>query len=210
MTAAFTILLPHRRNPGNDKALAIALSCLMDNTINDFHLLIDAATDAPLYPRINALVRQATTECCVYWASDTFAAPGWDQPMLDLFAPDVFVNGVLVEPGMIGVYHESIQRDFGRRPEQFQREAFEGYVPGAHFPDGEGWFAPYMFPRSGWLAHGGLQEGLPADPHGFTEADRALFARWKASGNRVVRARSYAYHMQRYSEPSEQAASKRD
>jgi hypothetical protein len=209
MTAAFTIILPHKRNPGNDAALAVALDCLMANTRSDFALMIDAAADSPLVPRINCMVEHAPTECCVYWASDTFAAPGWDTAMLELFAPDTFVNGVLVEPGAIGVYAENFQKDFGRRPDTFRRAEFDAWCEKAEVPAGEGWYCPYMFPRSGWLAHGGLMPSTNTDHHGFTGADMDLFGRWKASGNRVVRARSYAYHLQRYSDVAEQQHEKR-
>ncbi len=210
MSAAFTIILPHRRNPGNDAALRMALQTLVENTCHDFILSMDAATDQPLYERINRLVAHAPTEYCVYWASDTFAAPNWDTPMLELADEHTFVNGVLIEPGAIGVYPENFKRDFGRKPETFDRAAFEAYCATAEVPDGEGWYCPYLFPREGWLLLGGLQESAARDPQGFTAADVELFERWKAAGNRVVRARSYAYHLQRYSEPEEQTAAKRE
>lgn len=209
MSAAFTIILPHRRNPGNDAALRIAVQTLVENTCSDFILSIDAATDAPLYERINHLVEDAHTTYCVYWASDTFAAPGWDLPMLELADEHTFVNGVLVEPGAIAVYGGNIQRDFGRRPDTFDRKGFELYCSDAPIAGGDGWYCPYLFPREGWLAHGGLQPSIYPDPQGFTTADVELFERWRASGNRVVRARSFAYHLQRWSEPSEQHDGKR-
>lgn len=105
---AFTVLLPHKRNPGNDRSLSVCLDCLFANTVNDFRLNIDAAYDQPLYPRINAMVEAATTEVCVYWSSDIFAAPGWDDAMLQAWSPNTIVTGVLVEPGMIGVHHETL------------------------------------------------------------------------------------------------------
>lgn len=209
MTAAFTVILPHKRNPGNDAALRIAVQTLVENTCSDFILSLDAATDAPLYERINRLVEDAHTLYCVYWASDVFAAPRWDLPMLELADERTFVNGILVEPGAIGVYWENIHKDFGRRPETFDRKGFETYCDSAPVPDGEGWYCPYLFPREGWLAHGGLMPSRVVDPDGFTLCDQELFERWKANGNRVMRARSYAYHLQRYSEPAEQAAGKR-
>jgi hypothetical protein len=209
VSAAFTVILPHLRNPGNDAALAICLDCLIQNTVNEFVLLMDTRTDLSLAGIVSALVEYAPTECCVYLASDTFLAPGWDAPMLALYAADTFVNGVLIEPGAIGVYPENFQRDFGRRPNTFDRAAFEAYCINAEVPDGTGWFCPYMFPRTGWLDAGGLTTLQPTDHHGFTTADIELFDRWKAAGNRVVRARSYAYHLQRYSQEDEQLHEKR-
>ena len=205
----FTIILPHKRNPGNDAALRICLDCLMQNTVNDFTLIMDAAYNKPLYPRVNAMIAQATTEACIYWSSDMFAAPGWDVPMLALYAPDAFVTSILIEPGVIGVYPDSIHQDFGRRPDTFDRAAFEDYCANAEIPGGLGWYAPVLYPRTPFLDMGGLADGLPGDHHGFTAADITLFEAWKAAGNRIVRARSFAYHLQRWSEPAEQADGKR-
>lgn len=214
MTAAFTIILPHRRNPGNDRALAIALDMLAANTVNDFILIMDAAANEPLYPRVNAMVFQATTQAVVYWSSDMFPAPGWDVSMLALFDENTFVTNVLVEPGVIGIYPENVGRDFGRKPETFQRSAFETWCE-TEGPElqlsGEGWYAPVLYPRDGFLSFGGLALGMDGDHHGFTPTDVDLFERWKAAGHRVVRAReSYTYHLQRYSEPDEQMHVKRE
>lgn len=208
MTAAFTVILPHKRNPGNDAALAVCLQMLMANTVNDFVLLMDAAYDAPLYERVNNMVKQATTDYCVYLASDTFVAPGWDDPMMAAASYTTFVNGVLVEPGAIAMYSENLHGDFGRKPETFRRADFETWCKSAPVPSGEGWFCPYMFPRVPWLEYGGLETHLTA-PDGFTPADMNLFDRWKAGGNQIARVRSFAYHLQRYSDPAEQAHEKR-
>lgn len=206
MTAAFSVILPHKRNPGNDRALAICLDCLFTNTASDFKLIVDAAVDQPLYERINRMVRQADTEYCVYLASDTFLAPGWDVPMLAAADFQTFVNGVLVEPGAIGIHHLNLHRDFGRTPESFQREAFEAWMQTDHAPllSGEGWYCPYMFPREGWLRTGGLETDKD-----FTDVDIRLFERWKRGNGRVERVRSFAYHLQRYSDEDEQNHAKR-
>jgi hypothetical protein len=207
--AAFTLIFPHKRNPANDKAAKIALDMLLDNTVNDFILLMDAADNKPLYPRVNAMIQAAPTEYCIYWSSDMFPAPGWDVPFLQLAAPDAFVTSVLVEPGAIGVWPGNQCHDFGRRADNFNRASFEAYCATAEMPGGEGWYAPVLYPRAGFLAMGGLADDLQGDHHGFTCADIELFNRWTAAGNRIVRARSYAYHLQRYSEPSEQEDAKR-
>lgn len=206
---AFTIILPHKRNPGNDAALRIALDCLMTNTANDFILLMDAAYDQPLYPRVNAMVRAATTEACVYWSSDMFPAPDWDVPMLSLLDANTLVTNVLVEPGVIGMHPDNVRQDFGRTPATFNRSAFEEWTLTAPVPDNFGWYAPYMFPRTGWLDIGGLEMGLQPDHQGFTPADMLLFERWQARGGAIKRARSYTYHLQRWSELDEQMHEKR-
>lgn len=208
MTAAFTVILPHRRNPENDAALSVALSCLFTNTVNDFRLLMDVAQNQPLYPRINRMVEQADTDCIVYLCSDQFVTPGWDVPMLDIWTqnPDTFVTGIVVEPGVIGINPENVGKDFGRKPNTFRRAEFEQYAadPNAPIPSGIGFPAPWMCSRSRFLALGGMRtEGLPADHQGFTSADLEFLDRWTAAGYQTTRARSYVYHLQRMSEPDE-------
>ena len=208
---AFSVILPHLRNMGNDAALRICLDMLLANTRSDFTLLMDAVKGGNLYATINRLVEHAPTDCCLYLASDTFLAPNWDVPMLEAYDENTFVTGVLVEPGAIGMHHLNYHKDFGRKPETFRRDAFEAWATdNPHFPNGEGWLCPYLFSRKGFLAFGGYESGLSGDHHGFTGADEALFERWKAAGNRVVRARSYAYHLQRFSQLDEQQHEKRE
>lgn len=204
--AEFTVILPHKRNRGNDAALQIAIDALMANTYHDFHLLIDAAVDQPLQPRINRLVAQAETDIVVYTASDIFMARNWDVPMLAAVNERTFVTGILVEPGVMGVAADNVHKDFGRKPETYRRAEFEAWAE-TDANDlnvlGEGFPCPYMFYRDGWLSMGGLQTDLYS-PDGFTDADMFLWERWKAAGNRIQRVKSYAYHIQRYSSIEEQ------
>lgn len=208
MTAAFTIILPHKRNPGNDAALALCLDMLQANTVNDFILMMDAADNQPLYPRVNRLFDHAPTDCCVYWASDMFAGPAWDVPMLACFRRDTIVNNTVVEPGVISMYGGNHRHDFGRTPAQFNRAAFEDWCNGGgHNAGGDGWYAPYMMSRELFLAMGGLEHDPTQE---FGGADMALFDRAKAAGRQVVRAQnSWTYHLQRWSDIGEQAAGKR-
>lgn len=203
--AAFTIVLPHKRNPGNDRALQVALDCLFTNTREDFHLLIDAAVNEPLYPRITRLIDMARTEVIVYTCSDIFHAPGWDIPMLNLINPMTFVTGVLVEPGAMAPHEDNVHRDYGRRPDTFRRAEFEEWATTTdQVPSGIGFPAPFMFCRSRFFKLGGFEMGLQPDPQGFTGADELLFERNAQRGGQNVRAKSYFYHLQRFSELSEQ------
>lgn len=205
MTPAFTIILPHKRNPGNNAALNICLDCLMHNTVNDFHLLMDAAVNQPLYERIHKLALQATTECVVYTCSDTFHAPGWDVPMLNAFQPNRLIFGVVVEPGMIGVHVGNVSGDYGRRPEQYDRAGFERWASGqgAQLPAGFGFPAPMMFGRELYLQYDYPFEHSDTDE--FYPRDDIIIDRMIAA-NAVERVRvpSYFYHLQRYSDQTEQ------
>lgn len=210
MTAQFTVILPHKRNLGNDKALSICLDMLKANTVSaDFELIISAAYDRPLFPAIDRMFRQAETEYIVFWNSDMFPAPRWDEAMLQRAAYDTIVNPVLVEPGVMSMYPENFERDFGRKPETFRRDEFEAWSQSddAPVPDGEGFFAPYMMSRQRYLDLGGFD--LSGDLGGFVSRDIDLYATHKANGGRVVRAKAYVYHLQRYSEIAEQEKSNR-
>lgn len=214
MNAAYTVILPHKRNKGNDDALKIAVEMLMQNSAHNFHLLIDAAWDEPLYPRVNGMVQAARTECIVYWSSDMFPAQDWDTPMLELWSRDpkhLAVTNVVVEPRMIGLHHENLEKDFGHKPETFQREAFEQWAANeAPVPNGVGWLSPYMLSRTQFLKFGGMSTApIDTDEDGFTGADTLFFEQWVEAGNKIERAKSFVYHLQRWSEPREQEAEKR-
>jgi hypothetical protein len=204
MKPELTIVLPHKRNPGNDAALRICLDMLQANTVSDFILLLDAAENEPLYPRVNRLFDIAPTDLCVYWASDMFPSPGWDVAMLEVYEPDVLVTNTVVEPGAIAMYGGNHQKDFGRTPETFDRDAFEIWcADGGHNAGGDPWYAPYLISKAGFWEMGGLNEDSNQE---FSASDVALFRQWKETGHRVVRAQnSWVYHLQRYSDPAEQA-----
>lgn len=205
MTAAFTIILPHKRNPGNDAALALCLDMLMANTVNDFVLLMDAAVDQPHDPRVMRMFHHAPTDCCVYWNSDMFAGPRWDVSMLDCWNIDTLVNNTLVEPGMISMWGGNAKVNFGRTPEEFQRDKFEVWcTQDDRTAGGVGWFAPYMVSREHFLDMGGLNPEVPSG------ADIDFFDHWQNAGFELKRApNSFTYHLQRWSDPVEQTAAKR-
>ena len=200
--AAFTVIVPHKRNPGNDRALAICQSCLLDNTVNEFYLMSSIADDQPLFATINQMVNLAPTDCCFYINSDMFVSPGWDVPMLEAYDNRTMVTGVLVEPGIIAMHHLNLQQDFGRTPETFKRSDFEEYAKTAPVIDGEGWAAPLMFSRLAHLYLGGFDTTLGEFPD--IALDNRLIAKGKEWGMRKVRAPSFVYHLQGYSNPEEQ------
>lgn len=205
MNPLYTILLPHKRNVGNNAALSICIDCLMINSYFPFALLMSAAYDQPLYETMNQLVEKAPTDTCIFMHSDMFVSPNWDIGMMNIYDPNTFVTGLLVEPGAIGVWPGNVEKDFGRRPENFRRTEFENWAisPKAPQASGEGWFAPYMFSRQHWLDLGGHDLD---DPGGtlWTALDVKLFNKHKAQGGIVRQARAIVYHLQRWSEPSEQ------
>jgi hypothetical protein len=210
MTPAFTILMAHKLNPRNNDALAICLDMLTRNTSHDYALLMSAAADQNLFATMNRLVQEAPTDCCIFMHSDMFVARGWDSALLSAYDANTFVTGLLVEPGAMGLHHNNVHMDFGRRPEVFRRAEFETWAannPPA--PRGEGWYAPYMFSRETWLRNGGHDMNDPRAGHNWSPLDMDMFERFKASGGQVRCAQAVVYHLQRWSETEEQEAAKR-
>lgn len=196
------ILIPHKHTPENDKALAIALDCIVRNTGVDYELLIDATTPACPYEVVNRMALSTRAEYIVPTNSDIFFAPGWVEPLLAAASPRKIVTGVLVESGAIGVNERNEHRDFGMTPERFDREAFEEWVAEqSGTPTGIGWFFPSLHHRATFNARGGfdLSRGRFPEP-----LDKHYWQQWRESGGAVERVASYAYHLQNYSNEAEQ------
>lgn len=209
MTAAFTLIIPHKRNPGNDLAFQLCIACLLANTVNEFRLAVDTNTEDSIYTRVNRMIKQADTDCCVYLASDTFVARQWDVPMLELWNRDTIVTGVIVEPGAIGLHSDNVYADFGRKPETFRRDAFEAWAAmQTTLPNkGRGWPGHYMFSRQAYMDTGLLETDLDGE---FTPADMRKWDSWQSYGREFARALSFSYHLQRYSDEYEQTHEKRN
>jgi hypothetical protein len=201
--AEIAILIPHKRAPENDKALTVALDCIARNTDIDYELLIDATTPACPYEVINRLARAASAEYVVFANSDVFFAPGWAEPMLAVAAPNKIVTGVLVEPGAIGVNERNAHFNFGMTPDRFDREAFEAWVAEqSGNPTGVGWFFPSLHHRETFLSRGGFDPARGRFPEPL---DKHYWNQWQRSDGQIERVASYAYHLQNWSNPEEQA-----
>lgn len=198
---SLTVCIPHKHTRHNDAALLVALSCIVDNTRCDYELLIDTTTPTGVYGVYNRMARQAASEWVVFTNSDVFFAPGWDTPMLEAAGKYKIITGVLVECGAIGVSDRNIMANFGRTPQTFERSAFEEMAAGIIFdkrtPPGEGWFMPCLMHRDTFLAMGAFDTRQGDFP---TPLDGLFWEKWKASGLTVQRVRSYAYHLQNFSD----------
>lgn len=200
-----SIILPHYREPRSNAALRICLDCIVANTTVNYELLLAAAYDPQrdLYPLFNSLVQQASAEYVLFLNSDMFLAPNWAEPFMQARTPDVILAGVLVEPGAIGVSDRNVKRDFGMTPERFRRDEFEAYATsGAEIPRGSGWTMPSLHHRASFLSIGGFdtnQGRFPYDP-----VDLMYIDKWITSGRKTERVASYCYHLQHWSDKSEQ------
>lgn|SRR5574341_76235 len=194
-----SILLPHLRNPINDRALHVCLECLMDNTDVDYELIVEAVSvRRDIYPVCNSMAYRANADYIIFHNSDVFVGPGWARPMLESAAPDTIVTGVIAECGAIGVADRNVQVDFGMTPETFDRAAFEGWIGQQPSEiEGIGWYFPSLHNRDSFLARGGFQTkaaGFPVEP-----VDAAYWDEWIADGLQIKRVASYCYHLQNYS-----------
>lgn len=200
---SFSILIPHKRDPENDKALRVALDCIAANTINDYELIVDTTTPADPYVCINSMAERATSKYIVLLNSDTFPAPAWDRDLLDLARHDTIVNLTLVEPGAIGVFDGNFTRNYGMLPETFDRAAFETFAaaPDGSYPSGNGFVFYGLLPRERFLLRGGFDTSLGGFP---LDLDRKFWDAWARDGLPIVRSQGLVYHLQAYSSKSEQ------
>lgn len=199
MTPAISIIIPHLRNVDNDKALKVALDCILDNTDLDYELIVEAvATRRDIYPVLNNMAHRARAEWLVFANSDTFMAPGWASTMYEARDVNKIIGGVIVECGAIPVNDRNYERNLGRTPETFDRAGFESLVANADvWRDGEIWYFPCLLNKRAFNHAGGFDTSLgkfPDDP-----IDLYFWDKWKASGRTVERVKSYSYHLQNYS-----------
>jgi hypothetical protein len=209
MTPVISVLLAHKRERENDKALKIALNTLVDNTDVDYEILIRSVAEyQDCYAVYNEMAQYAAGEWLVFHNSDTFVAPRWASEMLKVATPDAIVGCVLVECGAIGTARQNVNVDFGRTPDTFNRAGFEQWAA-AQYPQvfqnqGYGdtaadkagiWYWPCMQHRHAFLESGmyGTAQGWPY-PN-----DIEYFNKWVADGKRLLKAPAFIYHLQAYS-----------
>lgn len=197
----FSILLPHKRDPENDKSLAVALSCIAANTWNDYELIVDSTTPADPYEVVNDMARRAKSEYLFFTNSDIYVAPGWDAPLLELANPDTIVNATLIESGAIPVFHGNIACDLGKTPDTFRRAEFEAQsVAGWPTPPGDGFVFYAMLHRQTFIDRGCFDMSRGRYP---VPLDSAFWDVWRADDKPIVRAASYIYHLQNFSNPEQ-------
>lgn len=209
MTPAISIIFPHLRQSANDKALKIALECIVDNTNIDYELMIESVeTRRDIYPVWNSMAQRANSEWLLMSNTDVFFAPGWAEPIYHARDAHTIVSPIMVEPGAIGVNFAAVHGDFGMLPDSFRRREFEAWVKAEPLPPGwnentRAWYMPSLIPRQAFLELGGFDtsEGGFPDWH----CDKLFWDAWAAAGYKFKRVKSYSYHIQHWSSESEQA-----
>ena len=200
---AISVLIPHKQDPENDRALAIALAMYRDNTGGEIELIVDDTTPADPYALLNDMAERAKADWIFFGNSDLFPAWGWDRALLDLAQEDTIVNATLVEPGAIGVHEGNIHRSFGMTPDSFRRAEFEAWAAGRdEVPANDGFTFYALLHRRAFLDFGGFDVRKGVFPQVALDLD--LWARWREAGKPIRRAKAFFYHLQNFSNPTEQ------
>lgn len=205
LAPAISILIPHLRERANDKALAIALDCIVDNTDIDYELIIEAVeTRRDIYPVLNNMTHRARAEWIVFSNSDVFLAPGWASAMYAARDENAIVTGIIAECGVIGVNSANYELHFGVTPEGYNRAGFEAWVAKdgtniyndkAH--QARGWYFPCLMNKRAFNRAGGFNTArgtFPKDP-----VDMDFWDEWAVTGHGFRRVNSWCYHLQNFS-----------
>ena len=197
-TPLVSILLPHLREPANDKALRICLDCIVANTGLNYELIVESVAERrDIYRVVNHMAERANSDWIIPTNTDVFVAPGWVEPLYEARDTQAIISPVMVECGKIGVHVLNYERNFGTTPENFNREAFEQFVrDGGEWREGDrAWYFPSLLPRRAFLDMGGFDttKGSFPDP-----LDIDFWDRWGASGRQFKRVRSWVYHLQQW------------
>lgn len=204
MTPQISILIPHLRERENDKALQVAISCIIDNTDLDYELMVEAvATRRDIYPVLNNMTHRARAEWVVYSNSDVFFAPGWARAFYAARDEKSITTGIIAECGVIGVAADNYELHYGVRPEDYDRAGFEAWVEqnGAEIYNHKahqhrGWYFPCLLHKRTFNHFGGFKTHygeFPKDP-----VDMYTWDQWAEAGNGFKRANSWCYHLQNF------------
>ena len=192
---AFTVCIPHYHAPQYTRALNVCLTCLAENTVADYDLLVYAQHDEP-YGAFNRMAEQARTEYLMFLSTDQFVQPAWDVIAMQYASPSVLLAFGIVESGYSPSHEANEVMDFGQTPEAYQRTAFEAYAS-EHTPlDVLTWAFPYFVNRDAFL-----RVRFPAYPFlssSWMVSDKLFFDAWLDAGNTTRRIPAYVYHLMRW------------
>lgn len=152
-----------------------------------------------VYRAWNEGVLNAATPIVVMLNSDMFPADGWLDELMFIFHNDqdkTVPTSLLVESGRVPSAMPEHVWDFGKTPDEFQREAFREYaktVAKQGLTEPGRLYMPILVDRQEFIDVGGYTEGNPPG----TTGDKDLIRRYEAAGFKHVTALgSVVYHVQ--------------
>lgn len=153
-----------------------------------------------VYRAWNEGVLNAATQMVVMLNSDMFPANRWLDDLLAVRTIDsrTVPTSLLIESGRVPSAMPEHVRDFGKTPDEFQREAFHQHaksitaaIPGLTEPGRL--YMPILVDRQEFIDVGGYPEGNPPG----TTGDKDLIRRYTEAGFKHVTALgSICYHVQ--------------
>lgn len=204
MTPQISIIIPHLRNADNDKALQIAIDCIIDNTDLDYELIVESVSERrDIYPVLNNMAHRARAEWLVFSNSDVFFAPGWGSAMYAARDENAIVTGIIAECGAIAVAADNYELHYGATPDSYNRAGFEAWVAQegatiyshkAH--QARGWYFPCLLNKRTFNHAGGFDTSLGHFP--IDSLDMFFWDAWAASGKTFRRVNSWCYHLQNF------------
>lgn len=206
MSEGISLIVPHTPRPYLQELLPTFFKMYTENTVNKkLEIILIQGWTEP-YECWNHYAKAARYEHICLLSDDVLVAPGWDVNMQKYLDDDSIVMQYCVEPGLIGVASQNIKMNFGRKLSEFKRKEFEDYaeklaqeVPEVKYGE-MGWYQPVMMTKTFFF---GKHGGYPTERPWPNPMDMLFWERAIAKGAKLVRARSFSYHFQNMSNPSE-------
>jgi len=189
---SLSVLLPHYNTPSATRALTVCLKVLAENTPIDYEVMLTAHKRREFFA-YNSMAARAAGEWLVFSCTDMFFAPDWWRWIEGELCADTAMLLTVVEPAADGpVAEQSIEAEFGRTPETFDRGGFEAFAAGSpRAKDVWGWGFPLIVNRQRFLDVG----GFPLERVDNNFADIEFLQAWEREGFQQRRIPHYVYHL---------------
>lgn len=124
---------------------------------NDLKIITHSLPPCIGYSRNNnLLVELADNEIVSYLQSDMVISPGYDTDVLRDLENNCILSSTRVEPPLHGESPQTITKDFGLDPEEFDFDKWNEYSPTVKIDkESNFFFAPVTFYKNVWLSLGG-------------------------------------------------------
>lgn len=184
------------------KAFPICKEHIYKNTINEFEI-VEVVNSRDVYGAYNTGAAKANGDILVMIGDDMFFSKGWDEYIVKYIKPYTIVFTHLIEKEAGQLHNFNILQDFGDNPENFNSEKFQQFcnyledkVPEAIVGQ-RGWYQPFAVLKSNWVPYPNKIKW----PNEHEANDIVLIEKiLPLYGFDQVRVRSFAYHLQKYTE----------